>query len=143
MGWIILVAFLGGGTPVFSKIALKVFPVFTYLFLRFAIAALIVVPLFIKSKEKITKKDLLKIILVSLLGTSNVLFFALGVRYTSATVSQLLYAIAPIIIMVFSILILKERISKEKVLGIVYIFVQLSYFSMKFHKKNKYLNSII
>ena len=49
MGWIILLAILGGGVPVFAQIALEVFPVYTYVFLRFTIALIILIPLFIRS----------------------------------------------------------------------------------------------
>ena len=120
---IILLAILGGAVPTFSKIVLEVFPAYTFVFLRFIIAAVILVPLFKMSKEKIDRKDIPKFVLISLLGTGNIVFFTLGVRHTTATISQLLYAVVPIIVAILSVFILKSHISKQKVVGILLGFV--------------------
>ncbi|MCL2382643.1 MAG: DMT family transporter [Oscillospiraceae bacterium] len=119
MWWIILLAILGGGIPTFAKLGLEEFPMFTYLFLRFTIALLVLMPLYIRSKEKINRKNLRKIVLVSLLGTGNAVLFAAGVALTSATAAQLMYALTPTIVAVFSIIILRAYISKQKILGIL------------------------
>ena len=116
---VIIVAALGGGIPTFAKMALEVFPTFTFVFLRFVIAALVLMPFIVKKRLQISKKELLHIALISLLGTGNVVFFAFGVKHTSATVSQLLFAVVPIIAVIASMLILKTTISKQKIIGML------------------------
>lgn len=121
--WVILVAAFGGGVPTFSKMALEVFPTFTFIFLRFVVASIILISLFIKTKEKISKKDLWPIVLVSLFGTGNVVFFAFGVKETTATVAQVLYAAVPIIALITSFIFLKTPFQKKKIFGVLLGFV--------------------
>lgn len=115
---VIFVAILGGGVPTFSKMALEVFPIFTFIFLRFLAAALILVPCYILAKNKIARADFWPVVLISLFGMGNVVFFAFGIKQTSATVSQILYAAVPIIALITSIIILKSSVSKQKLLGV-------------------------
>ncbi len=117
--WVVILAALGGGVPTFSKMALEVLPTFTFIFLRFLTAAIILVPLFIKAKEKILKKDIWPIILVSLFGTGNVVLFAFGVKETTATVAQVLYAAVPIVALIASFIILKTTFQKKKIIGVL------------------------
>ena len=116
---VILVAALGGGIPVFSKMALMEIPTFVFIFCRFAIASLILVPVFIRSHERVAKKDVLPVILLSLFGTGNVVFFALGVKLTTATSAQVLYAASPIIALGASLVILKTGFGKGKLIGVL------------------------
>ena len=117
--WVMLVAALGGGVPAFSKMALEVIPTFTFIFLRFIAAAVILFPIFIKVKEKISKNDFWFLVLVSVFGTGNVIFFAFGVRETTATVAQVLYAAVPIVALIASTIILKTQFNKNKILGVL------------------------
>lgn len=114
---IIFAAVCGGGFAVFSKIGLRQIPPFSFTFFRFFIASLCIFPFVIKEKQKFDK-NILKVILLSLLGVANVTLFAFGVRLTTATVSQMLYAIVPVIAAIFSYLLLREKISSKKFLGI-------------------------
>lgn len=120
---IIIVAIIGGGVPAFSKIALQGFPAFIFIFLRFLLAGLALVPIFLSKKALVEKSKLKNAVLISLLATSNVTFFALGVRKTTATIAQMLYAAVPIMASVFSYLFLKEKIKVEKLAGILLGFV--------------------
>lgn len=117
--WVILVAASGGGIPVFSKMALLEIPTFIFIFLRFALASMILIPIFLRSGERIRKKDMLPVILVSLFGTGNVVFFAFGVKATTATSAQVLYASSPIIALIASFIILKSVFGKEKLIGVL------------------------
>lgn len=114
---IITAAIAGGGIAVFGKIGLKTIPPFTFTFLRFLIASLFLLPILLKEKPKITK-DTLTAVLSSLLLTANVTLFAFGIPHTTATVSQLLYSAAPVIVAIISFFILKERITIKKSSGI-------------------------
>ncbi|MBL7159256.1 DMT family transporter [Candidatus Microgenomates bacterium] len=120
---IVILAFIGGGVPAFVKIALQSIPVFTFTFLRFLLAGLVLVPIFLARRELIVKKELKKAILVSLLATANVTLFALGVKKTTATIGQMLYAAVPIFASIFSYFLLKEKIKVKKLAGILLGFI--------------------
>ena len=114
---IILAAICGGGFAVFTKIGLRQIPPFSFTFFRFFIASICMIPFVLREKQKIDK-NILKVILLSFLGVANVTLFAFGVKLTTATISQMLYAIVPVIAAIFSYLVLKERISSKKIIGI-------------------------
>ncbi len=114
---VILAAIFGGGISVFAKIGLKQIPPFSFTFFRFFIASLCMAPFVLKEKQKIEKK-LLKVVFLSLLATANVTLFAFGVRLTTATVSQMLYAVVPVIAAIFSYFILREKLNSRKIIGI-------------------------
>lgn len=123
---VLLAALFGGGIPVFAKIGLKEIPPFIFTFLRFFIASLFLLPLFLRTKPVINK-GISKIILISFLGTINVTLFALGIRLTTATVGQVLYAAVPLLAVLFSKILLKEKITLKKLLGIGLGFLGVSF----------------
>lgn len=93
---------------------------FGFIFLRTGGAALLfwISSLFIKS-EKIDKKDWKTIILGAVLGANiNMLAFFKGLELSTPINSSILVTITPIIVVIFSALLLKERIRVVKVLGI-------------------------
>lgn len=114
---VVLAAIFGGGIAVFGKIGLKQIPPFSFTFFRFFIASICMLPFVLREKQKIDK-NILKIVLLSLLAVANVTLFPFGVRLTTATVSQMLYAIVPVIAIIFSYLLLKEKIDSKKFFGI-------------------------
>ena len=114
---VILAAIFGGGISVFAKIGLKQIPPFSFTFFRFFIASICLLPFVLKEKQKIDKR-ILKVVLLSLLAVANVTLFAFGVRLTTAIVSQMLYAIVPIIAVIFSYLLLREKLKSKKIIGI-------------------------
>lgn len=116
---VILAAVFGGGIAVFGKIGLKQIPPFSFTFFRFFIASICMLPFVLKEKQKIDK-NIFNIVLLSLLAVANVTFFAFGIRLTTATVSQMLYAIVPVIAAIFSYFLLKEKINSKKIIGIFF-----------------------
>jgi len=114
---IFLAALFGGGIAVLGKIGLREIPPFSFIFFRFFIVSLFMFPFVLKSLK--FKKDIYKVILISLLGTGNVTLFAYGVRLTTATVSQMLYAVVPIFAVIFSFFLYKEKFKSNKIFGVV------------------------
>ncbi len=110
-------ALVGGALPVFTKIAVEEIPPFSFTFLRFLIASVFILPLFIRERPKIDRGSA-KIILLSILATANVTLFAFGVKLTTASIGQMLYVAVPIVAGVFSYFILKEKITAKKALGV-------------------------
>lgn len=115
--FVILGAFLGGGSAVFVKTGLRDIPPFTYTTLRFFLALIFFVPWLLKTKFRINW-DALPVFLISLLSSLNIILFAFGIRLTSASVGQLIYASVPVLAAIISYFLLKEKITWKKVVGI-------------------------
>jgi len=115
---IIVSAVLGGGAGVFGKIALSEIPPFSFTFLRFFIASIFLIPFSFRHLPTFHKKDY-KIILLSLLASTNVILFAFGIKHTTADISQMIYTAVPIVSAVLSFYYLKERFNLKKITGIV------------------------
>src|SRR3989344_4556855 len=88
---VIFAALVGGGIPVMGKISLVIVPPTVFTFLRFLIATLCMAP-FALPLPKIDRGLFIKILLVCLFATLNVTLFPFGIRLTTATIGQLLYA---------------------------------------------------
>ena len=70
-------------------------------------------------KEKIAKKDFPRLILCGLLGVAaNQLLFFHGLNLTSPIDASIIITAIPIVVLIFSAIILKEKITKNKLLGL-------------------------
>ena len=114
---ILLIATIGGLNPILAKIVLKEIPPLSFNFFRFLFAALSFTPIFIKegSYQKIKDKSLF---LLTLLAIVNMILFAFGVQLTSATSSQILYNLTPLLAAIFGFIIFKDELSLIKSLGV-------------------------
>ncbi|MCF7559864.1 DMT family transporter [Sabulilitoribacter multivorans] len=78
---------------------------------------------FLKSiliKEKISKSDILRLMLCGLLGAAaNQMLFFHGINLTSPIDASIIMTVVPVIVLVFSAIILKEAITKNMVIGII------------------------
>lgn len=75
---------------------------------------------FLFIKEKVEQKDFLRIALCGLLGAAaNMLFFFHGINLTSPVDASIIMTVTPVIVLIFSFFILKEPITKNKLLGIL------------------------
>jgi len=123
------IAFLAafGATAIYGinhSVAKGVMPEYTgafgFIFLRTGGAALLfwISSLFIKS-EKIERKDWKTLLLAAVLGAViNMLSFFKGLELSTPINSSILVTITPIIVVIFSALLLKERIHFVKIAGI-------------------------
>ena len=74
---------------------------------------------FLFIKEKVERKDFLRLALCGLLGaTANMLFFFHGINLTSPIDASIIMTATPVIVLIFSFFLLKEPITKNKLLGI-------------------------
>ena len=70
-------------------------------------------------KQKIERKDFIKIATVSFFGIAlNMLAFFKGLSYTSPISGSVIMIISPILVLIMSAVILKERLIKRRILGI-------------------------
>ncbi|MFC0603267.1 DMT family transporter [Winogradskyella pulchriflava] len=94
---------------------------FGFVLLRVAGATLLfwIMSLFLP-KQKIDKKDFIKFFVAAIFGvTINMLFFFKGLEYTSPIHASSIMIIVPIIILILSSLILKEKVTSLKIVGVV------------------------
>ncbi len=118
--FILLTVVLGGITPTIIKIGLKSFPPLSFAFVRFLIAGVIISPFLLKTNFF---KSLKQLVPFSLLGTINIAFFILGIKTTTATIGQLLYAAVPLLSAIFLFILFRDRLTRKKELGITVGFI--------------------
>ncbi|OGK24223.1 hypothetical protein A3A46_01700 [Candidatus Roizmanbacteria bacterium RIFCSPLOWO2_01_FULL_37_13] len=127
--FVILVgAIIGGATSSVTKIGLLKIPPFTFTFVRFVIASLCLSPLFIKKINPFGKlrvnpeksrrikfnRRLLTLLLISLLPTLNVALFVVGVKTTTASIAQMLYAGTPVLAGILSYFLFKNKLALKR-----------------------------
>lgn len=88
------------------------------LFLRLLVASIFFIP-FLIIRKPWQHRFFPKLVAVSLLSCLNLIFFMLGIQYTSASASQLIYAAIPVLIVLIGIFILKEKYPVTKISGVV------------------------
>lgn len=118
---IVIGSLLGGAVSSVTKIGLVQIPPFGFSFVRFFIASLCLLPWFLKSKTKFDK-SFLSLMLVSILPVVNIAVFVLGIKTTTASIGQMLYAGSPILVGLISYFILKNKLSFKRWL---FIFIGL------------------
>lgn len=91
-----------------------------FIFLRIFGASLLF--WFIKSfvKEKIERKDIPRIIVCGIIGIAiNQLFYFHGLNLTSPIDASIIMTVVPVMVLIFSYFLLKEKITKNKLIGII------------------------
>jgi len=70
-------------------------------------------------KERIEKKDIFRLVLCGILGvTANQLLFFHGLNLTSPIDASIIITSIPVMVLVFSAILLKEKITTNKLIGI-------------------------
>ncbi len=90
----------------------------TILFFRLLIASIFFLPFFIYYRTW-QKPHFWKLLLISLGSTINLTFFILGIKYTTASTSQIIYASMPILILMYGRIVYKDKQTLIKILGIL------------------------
>lgn len=106
--------------PITTKIGLQFSAPLVFIFFRFLFATIIFFPFFYFSskKQKLYKDDYKKFIIVSAFLFINVTFFTIGVQFTTALMSQILYMSTPIVVGIFGNWFLQEKLTREKIVGL-------------------------
>lgn len=121
---IILIVTVWGSASAVTKLAVENITPYVFAFLRNATAAACLLPYyFIRRKRSVTPYPPLpwkKVIWMGLTGiTFFYLFFNLALFYTTASAGALIQGFIPVAIILLSILILKERLKRIQVAGIL------------------------
>ncbi|RJQ38219.1 hypothetical protein C4559_01975 [Candidatus Microgenomates bacterium] len=121
---ITLASFLGGATSSVTKIGLVQIPPLSFAFLRFFIASLFVILFVFKTKKILNMlKDFISLSPVSLFATVNIILFVIGIKTTTATIGQLLYAGTPLFTSLIAYILLKEKLNFQKIIGVILGFI--------------------
>lgn len=79
-------------------------------------------------REKIDKKDILRLALCGLFGiAANQLLFFQGLSQTSATDSSIIMVTTPVLVTIFSFIILKNKLTASKIIGVTMGLLGASY----------------
>lgn len=117
-----MVAIIYGVTFTIAKDVMpKYIDAFGFIFLRVGGSMLLfwIAALFVKT-EKIDKKDFPRILAAAFFGVAfNMLTFFKGLSYTSPIMGAVLMVTTPMIVLVLSAILMKERMENRKVLGIL------------------------
>lgn len=114
---LLLISILWGSAGVVAKILIRELHPYVILFYRFAIAAIVLLPWFIKAKKPARIWRVL--IPFSLLSAANAILFYEGISRTTVSSSAIIGACTPLVTAVLSHFMIKEYTSKEKFVGIV------------------------
>ncbi|WP_187269337.1 DMT family transporter [Algibacter pacificus] len=92
-----------------------------FVFIRLACCAVLFWAIkFLFVKEKVESKDFVRLALCGLLGAAaNMMFFFHGINLTSPVDASIIMTVTPVLVFIFSFFILKERMTKNKLIGIV------------------------
>ena len=104
---------------------LRLIPPFTFLFLRFLIASIVILPFTLKARfwREITRQNFPTLLGLSLLGTTfglAILFY--GYQFTTALDGSLIALLAPLMIITGGAIFLKEKVTKREKIGLAVAF---------------------
>lgn len=110
-----------GAGPVITKLGIKEVPPYSLAFLRFFLAAILILPFFFATgHQKIARSDLLRFIMAGLFGSGlNAIFFMSGIARTTATQSAAIFATVPLVNAVAASIILKEKPTIVRITGVL------------------------
>ncbi len=111
--------FFGFGTPI-AKTVVETIPPSTFIFLRFSLALLLITPIYylMGDLKTVDNKHLPKILIITFLGpaASNLLTYS-GLQRTEASTAAVIFALFPIITIILSIFITKEKVRRVTIFG--------------------------
>lgn len=113
-----------GAAGAIFKISLTNIPPFTLAFWRFFFGMLILLTIFGpkvgKAPKKLFKKDFVYLALYALSGiTINIIFYFLGLQNTLSINAPVIASSGPILISIFAVVFLKEKLKQKKILGLI------------------------
>jgi drug/metabolite transporter (DMT)-like permease len=125
---ILIQTFLGGATHIVAKSVTNDVDAVTLTFFRSVVSNIGLVLVFWMRgvRLKVSPKDRGRLILLGMLGTGNQLLYMYGIHFTTAANGALLYGTTPVIVLIFSWILLGERITAKKLAGIFLAFFGVS-----------------
>jgi drug/metabolite transporter (DMT)-like permease len=118
--WVLtlLAGLAGGMIPAFSKVSLETMNAGTLTILRYVYTFVALVAFVYLSGRRVNWRQVSLVLPVSVLAAINAICFPMAVQYVDPASVQLLYTIVPLIVVVLSWLVLKQRTGLGKLLGV-------------------------
>lgn len=121
---IIFVMLIWGSTIAVTKVLVADIPPLFFAFIRFLIASICLLPVYIFSKQTsishLKRSDYTYLTLMGLLGvTLFYIAFNISLMYTSASTGALIQGFLPVAIAVLGVIFLKEKLNKFQITGIL------------------------
>lgn len=119
-GALILATAIWGGALPIIKITEQYIPVFTFLFLRFLLVCILMLPVMIVELKKtpIATKDIKNLVILGLLGQTALAFVFVGVKYTTSLDAAILGTSAPIMVIAAGHFFYNEKLNYKAKLGV-------------------------
>lgn len=114
---LILAGVIGGTVPIISKLLFRELSPLSVLFFSISIMVAVLVP-FNKTFLEEARRQWRRLVVFGLLWTGNVTLFIVGVKYTTAVASQLLYAGVPILVLIEQYVARGEKVVARQLIGI-------------------------
>lgn len=125
--WLTIQTLIASLTHIIARAVVKEVPPLSLTLLRSSIAGLgfgFLLSFSRYRRIKIDDEDKFKFFILGILSVPlNQFAFILGIKYTTPANASLIYAMTPIFALIFSALILKERLSFYKIFGVLLSFV--------------------
>lgn len=102
-----------------AKTLLKFFDPISLAAIRLSIAALIILPMFLRITKRINKNMLLDVLPVSLFSAGNFILFLFGIQRTTANAAAIIYTATPLFAAFISNKLIQEHVSRKKLAGIL------------------------
>ena len=120
-GALALAVIFWGFSFIATKIALQSLTPFCLIFLRFSMASVFFgLLLFGKNAPSISRETFKKLVVLAVFQPGLYFFFeTYGLKYTTATKTALIIATIPIIVLILSMLLLRERLRPLNIVGVI------------------------
>jgi drug/metabolite transporter (DMT)-like permease len=107
----------GAGSPIF-KLALTNIPPFLFIFLRFFVAALLILPFALKEKAKLRLVDFRDLFIAGLFGiTLRISAYFLGLQRTQSINSPIIASASPVFLFFLAVIFFKEKVNLKVLYG--------------------------
>ncbi len=118
---LLIAAVIGGAiTPPFVRVGVMGIPPLLFTFLRTGLTVLLLSPIIGKTLAQTESRTRWKILLTMGITVGiNMALFSVGISHTTIVASQLLYGLLPVTVPIAGYLVLREKISKYKLFGIL------------------------
>jgi drug/metabolite transporter (DMT)-like permease len=105
--------------PIGTKIGVQTITPLFFVFGRFFIAVLFMLPLFVMNKRKqLSLREYRQAFLLAIFLFINATLFTIAIQYTTAVMSQILYTAAPIVVGLLGHYFFHNRLTKENIIGL-------------------------
>jgi len=129
---LITVTFFWGTTFFLVKSSLEIIPPFAFLSIRFSLASLFVIPIFILQKNNkiaLIRHSIEKSLIIGIFLWISFAFQTIGLQYTSSTVAAFITGMNVIITPILAVLLFRYHISMKAIGGAILAFLGLSLLS--------------